>query len=69
MYESPIKLYMTEPTFTHLKEELTQFEYKYKYVINEDELYKALTYDRNQYNKGYQDGFMEGYEKAKKEIQ
>lgn len=36
--------------------------------VNKDELFKALKYDREQYDKGYRDGFLEGRKKAKEEI-
>lgn len=64
MYESPITLYTLEPKID-IKEELAFFEQKYKLVINEEELLAALKYDRNQYAKGYYDG----YEAAREEFE
>lgn len=32
--------------------------------VDKDELIKALKYDRNQYDKGYGDGFYEGYNRS-----
>lgn len=37
--------------------------------IDKDELIKALKYDRDQYNKGYDDGFKNGYNAAIKDMQ
>ena len=43
------------------------------YKVDKDELLKALQYDRNQYDKGYNDGrketFVEELKKIKKEIE
>lgn len=61
MYESPITLYDQIPTI------MTAFDaQKDNYVcecverigvnVNKEELLRALSYDREQYNKGYEDG-------------
>lgn len=37
-------------------------------AVDKDELMKALKYDREQYNRGYSDGFTDGFEAADKSI-
>lgn len=36
--------------------------------VDKDELLKALRYDRNQYDKGYQDGYYEAIEKGRTKL-
>lgn len=62
MYESPISI--AEMTDDIIKKQNEQFENdlmfqlraSYHIDVDKDELIKALQYDRDQYNKGYQDG-------------
>lgn len=67
MYEPPIKMIIkkvskeiaNECNDTHeknLMEALKQAEF----VVDKEELFKALNYDRDQYEKGFADGFNEG---------
>ena len=37
-------------------------------AVDKDELMKALKYDREQYDRGYSDGFTDGFEAADKSI-
>lgn len=54
-YNSPIMIIQTE-----LNEELENNVYeavmRYDIAVDKKELIKALEYDRNQYDRGYQDG-------------
>jgi hypothetical protein len=58
MYKSPIEVLSQS-----LKLEIEKGVYKavenYGIDVDKDELIKALQYDRNQYNKGYADGYSE----------
>lgn len=71
VYKSPIEIISSEIKMEIIKQQENEI---YKAVLNcgikvdKDELIKALNYDRNQYEKGYQDGvaevirrFKEGY--------
>lgn len=60
MYESPIKL---NEIGTHISERITKAKDEYIFAqvnmavdVDKEELIKALSYDRNQYQKGYADG-------------
>lgn len=62
-YESPIKCIMDDIA----KQMAVEFDnnvYKaiqrYNIDVDKDELVRALAYDRNQYNKGFKDGFKAG---------
>ena len=41
---------------------------RYDVAVDKEELFKALKYDRDQYNKGYKDGVNETLDKIWKEI-
>ena len=60
MYESPIKLSVTEPIYKAMQDEqgkaVVQAVQRIGVDVNEQELIKALAYDRGQYEKGYYDG-------------
>lgn len=70
MYNSPIDMItetFTEKIAKRAGEEVDNAIYlavKHLVNVNKDELIKALKYDRNQYNIGYQDGYSEGYDKG-----
>ena len=60
MYESPIKL---NEIGTHISEGIAKATDEYIFAqvnmvvdVDKEELIKALSYDRNQYQKGYADG-------------
>lgn len=65
MYESPITI--TERLVNKAREQMENdimnnvltVTTEYGINVNKDELIKALQYDRNQYNKGYADGYSE----------
>lgn len=61
MYESPIKL---NEIGAHISEEIAKATDEYIFAqvnmavdVDKEELIKALSYDRNQYQKGYADGY------------
>lgn len=62
MYESPITI--TEQICNEIvkqkEERIFQAIAKVGVDVNKEELIKALQYDRNQYNKGFEDGFEKG---------
>lgn len=53
MYQSSIELILKHIVEDNLYHRLV---YHYGFDVDKDELVKALQYDRDQYNKGYQDG-------------
>lgn len=60
MYESPIKRIINEAVNQIEKREEVELMYSIKqsvgYAVDKQELIKALQYDRDQYQKGYEDG-------------
>lgn len=69
MYESPIEVYTSKIDGMVQLIQKKQEEHIYEAVlnvgvnVNKEELVKALLYDRDQYDKGYQDGIEEFAEK------
>ena len=53
-YESPINIYMTR-LVTEMDDYVVKKVLRLGVDVNKDELVKALTYDREQYEKGYAD--------------
>ena len=62
MYESPISVYkkLTHEIAKQKDEYICQAIVKVGVDVNKEELIKALAYDREQYSKGFADGFEEG---------
>lgn len=58
MYESPINIVqqITKSIANELDENIYKAVLKTGIEVNKDELIKALTYDRAQYDKGFNDG-------------
>ncbi len=60
MYESPIKLFQTEPIIQQIKDEtedvILRSVAKVGVIVDKDELVKALAYDRAEYERGLRDG-------------
>lgn len=59
MYESPVNIYETIPDMVEKEIDrniIVEIKRQLGIDINKEELIKALQYDRNQYDKGYQDG-------------
>lgn len=67
-YESPITRIQNQLLKEMVKKEEDQFVCEVRqaigYQIDKAELIKALNYDRDQYEKGYQDGKLDGYQQA-----
>ena len=64
-YESPIEI-AVKKTVNDIMEErdnaiIAKISEEMAININKEELFKALAYDRDQYNKGYRDGEIAGY--------
>ena len=62
MYESPIEMIMTDMQTQIVKQQendIYQAVQKYGIVVDKEELFKALQYDREQYTKGYKDALDE----------
>ena len=72
MYENPIQLKITNITESIGEQVDRAIMERVKLIvginINEDELRKALRYDRDQYWKGHEDGVREGKLKSKWEL-
>ena len=54
-YESPISIYAKDVS-TQLEDEVLKVIQSYSIFINREELIRALKYDRDQYDKGFEDG-------------
>lgn len=55
-YESPINLIMQDINYKYEQNVLTAIQ-NIGVEVNKDELIKALAYDRQQYERGYQEGY------------
>ena len=58
MYESPVKLYMTDVQSQLIKQQEEMILKAVQSVavgVDHEELFRALRYDRDQYSKGYRD--------------
>lgn len=55
MYKSPIEVFRTGIEY-QLENEIMSMVQKYGITVDRDELLRALSYDRDQYDKGYADG-------------
>lgn len=58
MYKSPIELFTSQMNMEYENGVLKCVQSYYP-TVDKDELYKALKYDRDQYDKGYVDGATE----------
>lgn len=58
MYESPINVICGEMQM-RLEDEILEAVKNVEVYVDKDELVKALSYDRNQYSKGYNDAVEE----------
>ena len=61
MYESPVTILFGEMK-TQYEDECFKTVQSYGFDVNKEELTKALQYDREQYSKGYEDGYIRGIE-------
>lgn len=71
MYESPFTVDYLEPIYKQYTDEFDNAVMEcvsgVSISVDKDELLKALEYDRDQYQKGYEDGRKEQYEKGFKD--
>ena len=67
MYESPINMIISK-LCTNLESDCLQAVQRYGFDVDKEELAKALNYDRNQYEKGYTDGYNKAIDDAIKVI-
>ena len=56
MYKSPIETFQTEIK-TQFENDCLKAVQSCGFIVNKEELIKALNYDRKQYDKGYSDGY------------
>lgn len=56
MYESPINLIISK-LCTNLESDCIKSVQRYGFDVDKEELARALCYDREQYEKGYADGY------------
>lgn len=63
MYESPINQILGEMQTTY-ENECMKVVQSVGFDVNKEELTKALQYDRNQYEKGYADGYAKAIDDA-----
>ena len=66
-YDSPITL-IAGQLETKIENDVMSTIQRYGIDVNKEELLKALNYDRQQFDAGYQKGFEAGYQKAKNEL-
>jgi flagellar biosynthesis/type III secretory pathway protein FliH len=67
MYESPITQILGEMQ-TQYENDCMKVVQQCGFDVNKEELIKALQYDRNQYSKGYDDGYNKAIDDFTKEI-
>lgn len=65
MYKSPIEV-IAQGVQTMVENNVYKVVESCGINVNKDELLKALQYDRNQYAKGYEDGFKEAMQRLTK---
>ena len=71
MYESPIQMISEDIIKDIVKKQdgvLLEAVHRVGFDVNKEELEKALLYDRNQWERGYVDGKMDGYHLRDTEI-
>lgn len=67
MYESPITI-IQKQLDTYVENEVLKVAQGISVYVDKEELTKALKYDRDQYNKGYEDGIASTQKQAHWEI-
>ena len=67
MYESPISIIQEQLTLK-MEDDILKAVQKYEIVVNKEELMKALSYDRDQFSKGYREGKEDAFREMKKLI-
>ena len=66
-YESPIQIIRSQID-TNLEDNILKVTQSVGIDVNKEELVKSLTYDREQYKKGYDDGYMHAVDDFRKEL-
>lgn len=66
-YESPITMIASQME-TKMEADTMSVIRRYGIDVNKEELIKALDYDRQQYDKGFKDGYEKGYQKANEDL-
>ena len=66
-YCSPIEMIMSDIQ-TQIENDTVKACQSYGFRVDKEELAKALKYDRDQYDKGYKDGYSIGFEEGKREV-
>ena len=66
-YKSPIYTELTNEILNEI-DDCIYNEVRLVVDVDKDELFKALAYDREQFNKGYTIGYLEGYEDGMKAV-
>lgn len=66
-YDSPITLIVSQMQ-TKMEADTMSVIQHYGIDVNKEELIKALNYDREQYAKGYQDGYEAGRKQAQEDL-
>lgn len=64
MYNSPIDI-IADQMRTQMEADMLKCVRQYGFKVNQEELTKALAYDRQQYNKGFKDGYNQAVETFK----
>ena len=67
MYESPINIIISK-LCTNIESDCLQAVQRYGFDVDKEELARALCYDREQYEKGYMDGYNKAIDDAIKVI-
>ena len=66
-YDSPIKVYqLVDEQYSYLKNKVFEVVKTMDVNVDKEELFKALAYDRNQYQKGYDAGYKKALEDVEK---
>ena len=66
-YDSPIKVYqLVDEQHSYLENKIFEVVKAMDVNVNKEELFRALAYDRNQYQKGYDAGYKKALEDVEK---
>lgn len=66
-YDSPIKVYqLIDDQHSYLENRVFEVVKAMDINVDKEELFRALTYDRNQYQKGYDAGYKKALEDVEK---
>lgn len=66
-YDSPIKVYqLVDEQYSYLENKVFEVVKAMDVNVDKEELFRALAYDRNQYQKGYDAGYKKALEDVEK---